>query len=102
MGGEGLNVLVYVVSEATRNSFRDHKITKIFLGEDPQTPLICVVTIVLYNSLSEQILYENLKYYNIVFAPPQFNNYCICPLLTKILDETLAIPTKVSCYTVVG
>ena len=52
--GYGLNVLVYVVSEAaTRNGFRDHKFQKLSWGA-PQTPLIYVLTIVLYNSLSNK------------------------------------------------
>ena len=52
--GYGLNVLVYVVSEAaTRNSLRDHKFQKLSWGA-PQTPLIYVLTIVLYNSLSNK------------------------------------------------
>ena len=33
--------------------------------------------------------FSHIQYYNIVLAPPPFDNYCICPLLTKILDETL-------------
>ena len=48
--GYGLNILVYVVPEAIRNGFRDHKFSN-FPGEHP---LICVVTIILYNSLSNK------------------------------------------------
>ena len=75
-----------MVSEATRNSFRYHK----FPGGAPPDPLVCVVTVVLQDSLS---CIKNLKLLEYSPRPPspQFDNYCVCRLLMKILDETLEI-----------
>ena len=51
--GYGLNMLVYVISEATRNGHKFQKFS--WESMHPQTPLIiCVVTIALCNSLSNK------------------------------------------------
>ena len=55
--GYGLNILVYVVPEATRNGFRDHKFSKFSWGA---SPYLCSYYYTIQFPV-QQILYKNLK-----------------------------------------
>ena len=85
--GYCLNVLVYVVSEATRNCFRDHKF-KHFLEEHPQNPHLCSYT-VLYNSVADLGLSEGGFCYSIVCK-----KFATTPIFDRFGERLLALPVN--------
>ena len=81
-GGDGLNILVYVVSEATRNGFRYHKFPKYSWESTPWHPYLCSYYCTT-QFFVQQILYKNLKILQYSPRPPSISQLLHLPPLDE-------------------